>query len=308
LFLLVIIVMGQLWGRAVARNNFPLEAAIRREDVRSITSHLEAGYDAGAEEPPLCLASRIGNEKSVETLMRQEIVDPDQEDRSGFTPLILAVYAGHINIVKMLLQNNYVNVNKVSKSGATAFDVAIITGKYDIAQLIMDNPEFNVRIRVPDVIDEDLLLVQSRRLNREAIKIMIRAGYNIDITDEDGHNCLWYVTLPPRRRGALAIIVQRVRGSDEEKIREELVEMLTDCGVSIHTRTMENIAVTVPKMQTLAKQMMTNPLTLKQICRRNIWKTMNSSKYPNVTLGISSLRHTSLPAVLTDYLLYEKYR
>lgn len=304
--------MGQLWGRAVARSSFPLQAAIRRDDVRSITDHIEAGYDVnntGAEEPPLCLASRIGNEKSVEALINMESVDPDQEDRSGFTPLILAVYAGHVNIVKMLLKNNYVNVNKVSKSGATAFDVAIITGKYDIAQIIMDNPEFNVRIRASaDVIDEDLLLVQSRRLNKEAIKIMIKAGYNIDITDEDGRNCLWYVTLPPRRRGALAIIVQRVRGSDEEKIREELIEMLTDCGVAVDSNTLENIAVTVPKMLTVAKKLMRNPLTLKQICRRNIWKSMKNSKYPNVTLGISSLRHTSLPSVLTDYLLFDKYR
>jgi len=296
----------------VTRSSLPLQAAIRRDDIKTITDHLEAGYDVnsvGTEEPPLCLACRIGNVKSVEALIKIENIDPDHEDRSGFTPLILAVYAGHINIVKMLLHNNYASVNKVSKSGATAFDVALITGKYDIAQMIMDNPDFNVRIRASmDVIDEDLLLVQSRRLNKEAIKLMIKAGYNIDITDQNGRNCLWYVTLPPRRRGALAIIVQRVRGSDEEKIREELVEMLTDCGVSMDNITLENIAVTVPKMQTVAKEIMKNPLTLKQVCRRTIWNAMKNSKSQNVTLGISSLRHSSLPAVLTDYLLFEKYR
>merc|ERR1712106_227745 len=291
------------------RNSFPLHAAIRIEDIKTIKDHAEAGYDVGTEEPPLCLACRLGNVKSVEALIKIENIDPDQEDRSGFTPLILAVYAGHINIVKMLIHNNYASVNKVSKSGATAFDVALITGKYDIAQMIMDNPDFNVRIRASmDVIDEDLPLVQSRRLNKEAIKLMIKAGYNIDITDQNGRNCLWYVTLPPRRRGALAIIVQRVRGSDEEKIREELVEMLTDCGVSMDNITLENIAVTVPKMQTVAKEIMKNPLTLKQVCRRTIWNAMKNSKSQNVTLGISSLRHSSLPAVLTDYLLFEKYR
>ena len=57
--------------------------------------------------------------------------------------------------------------------------------------------------------------------------------------------------------------MQRVRGSDEEKIREELVEMLTDCGVGIDTNTLENIAVTVPKMQTVVRDIMKNPLTLK---------------------------------------------
>merc|ERR1719493_161993 len=160
----------------------------------------------------------------------------------------------------------------------------------------MDNPEFNVRIRVPDVIDEDLLLVQSRRLNREAIKIMIRAGYNIDITDEDGHNCLWYVTLPPRRRGALAIIVQRVRGSDEESIREELFLTLTDCAVPVDRNTLENIAVTVPKLVPVAKEIMQNPQSLKQACRKEIWKSMKRSKFKNLSLGISSLRHSYLPA------------
>ena len=180
--------MGQLWGRVVVRNSFPLSAAILRDDIPTITNHVEAGYDVnteGTEEPPLCLACRIGNEKSVEALIKIENIDPDQEDRSGFTPLILAVYAGHGNIVKILLNNNYANVNKVSRSGATAFDVAIITGKYDIAQMIMDSPDFNVRVQAPlDVIDEDLLLVQSRRLNKEAIKLMIRAGYNMDVVDQ----------------------------------------------------------------------------------------------------------------------------
>ena len=116
------------------------------------------------------------------------------------------------------------------------------------------------------------------------------------------------MTLPPRRRGALAIIVQRVRGSDEEKIRTELFEMLTDWGVTIDTNTVDNIAVTVPKMQTIAKELMKNPLTLKQICRRTIWKSMKNSESQNLTLGISSLRHSFLPSVLTDYLLFEKYR
>ena len=46
------------------------------------------------------------------------------------------------------------------------------------------------------------------------------------------------MTLPPRRRGALAIIVQRVRGSDDEKIRAELFDMLTDCGVTICNNTL----------------------------------------------------------------------
>ena len=179
--------MGQLLGRVVVRNSFPLHAAIIRDDIQTITNHLEAGYDVNkdAGEPPLCLACRIGNEKSVEALIKIENIDTDQEDKSGFTPLILAVYAGHVNIVKMLLHNNHVNVNKVSKSGATAFDVAIITGKYDIAQIIMDNPDFNVRIGATlDVIDEDPLLVHCRRLNKEAIKMMIRAGYNVDVMDQ----------------------------------------------------------------------------------------------------------------------------
>ena len=112
-------------------------------------------------------------------------LNPERKDRSGQTPLIHAVSAGHINIVKMLLHNSYASVNKASKSGATAFDVALITGKYDIAQMIMDIPDFNVRIGVTlDAIDEDLFLVHCRRLNKEAIKLMIRAGYNLEITDE----------------------------------------------------------------------------------------------------------------------------
>jgi len=290
---------------------FPLHTAIRQDDVESITNQLEAGYvnkDSG-EEPPLCLACRIGNEKSVEALIKNDNIDTDEEDKSGFTPLILAVYAGHINIVKVLLQNNAVSINKVSKSGATAFDVALITGKFDIAKVIMDNPYFNVRIGTTlDVIDENPLFVHCRRLNKEAVKLMLKAGYNVDVVDENGKNCLWYVTLPPRRRGALAIIVQRVRGSDEEKIRTDLFEMLTDWGIGIDRSVLENINATVPKMQAVAKDLMKNPLTLKQACRRTIWENMKNSKSQNLTLGISSLRYNYLPSVLIDYLLFEKYK
>jgi len=99
-----------------------------------------------------------------------------------------------------------------------------------------------------------------------------------------------------------------VRGSNEERIREELVEMMMDCGVTIDSDTLENMAVTVSKMQPVAKEIMKNPLTLKQICRRNIWKAMKNSKSQNVTLGIRSLFHSSLPSILTDYLLFEKYK
>jgi len=303
--------MGQFWGRVVLRDNLPLHTAIRRDDIKTITDKVESGYDASKDddEPPLCLACRIGNEKSVEALIQMENIDPEMEDKSGFTPLILAVYAGHLKIVKMLLLNSYVNVNKVSKSGATAFDVSIITGKYEIAEIIMDSPDFDMRISATkDVIDENLFLVQCRRLNREAIRLLIRAGCDIYSKDKDGRNCLWHLTLPPRRRGALAIIVQRVRGNDEESIREELFLTLTDCGVPVDRNTLENVAVTVPKLVPIAKEIMQNPQSLKQACRKEIWKSMKRSKFKNLSLGISSLRHSHLPAALTEYLLFDKYK
>ena len=180
--------MGQVWGKVVLRDRIAsLQAAIRRNDIRSIANNLETGVnlDKSDEEPPLCLACRIGNEKSVEALIQMENIDPEQEDRSGFTPLILAVYAGHSKIVKMLLHNNYVDVNRVSSSGATAFEVSIITGKYEIAQIIMDSPGFNVRMgSYTDIIEENILLVQCRRLNKEAVSLMLRAGYDMDVEDE----------------------------------------------------------------------------------------------------------------------------
>ena len=63
--------------------------------------------------------------------------------------------------------------------------VALINGKYYIAQMIMDNPDFNLIIAVTlDTIHEDPFLVHCRKRKKEDIKLMIRAGYFMDIIDE----------------------------------------------------------------------------------------------------------------------------
>merc|ERR1712192_385627 len=147
-------------------------------------------------------------------------LDLNQEDRSGFSPLVLAVYGGHTDVVVTLTKRG-VDVNRLCTSGATAFNVALITGGYQ-----------------GHYKDENPLLMYCRRLNLQAVKLLVRGGHAPDVVDSEGIGALWFATLPNRRglgrNLGFDVLVRRVRGDVEPELRGELVKFLVNAGVRVN--------------------------------------------------------------------------
>jgi len=304
--------MGQLWTRTQAKDS-SIMSAIRSGEVDTLVALLKEGFtQTEDEEPVLCLAARLGQTQCVSLLLEQDTLDTRLEDRSGFSPLVLAVWGGHCDTVRALTDSGRVDINRVCSSGATAFDVALISGKFHIAETILRMEQFNVRtVSRPDLVDEQPLLMFCRRLNLEAVKLLLRAGDSLHTEDEEGRNALWHASLPNRTRRNLIdfnVLVRRVRGDLEEGVRTQLVRLLLDAGTKVTPPVLDNLATSLPKMRSEAEAVMRTPPSLRQVCRTCLWATMRKGTTPNIGLGIHQLRHSHLPASLVDYLLYEKYK
>jgi len=101
--------MGQLWSLAVGGqeklSTTPIAAAIRDNNAPELCRLLEDGFTE-EDEPPLCLAARLGHNDCVLEILNASNKDLNlnQEDRSGFSPLVSAVYGGHTDVVVSLIK------------------------------------------------------------------------------------------------------------------------------------------------------------------------------------------------------------
>ena len=156
-------------------------------------------------------------------------------------------------------------------SGATAFDVALISSKFDIARKIMETETFDVRIvSRPDLVDEEVkfpnlsiitpvsqpLLMFCRRLNLEAVRLLVQAGHDVNTVDQGGlgqpgRGALWHATLPvrPRANRLHHILVRRVRGDQEAEVRTRLVRLLLEAGARVEQEVLHNMATSLPDIR-----------------------------------------------------------
>ena len=138
-------------GRVSRRAGAGLPAAIRDEDVAGIQAGLAGAGECGAGEPLLCLACRLGRERSVTALLACSPASQlDREDCSGFTPLILATHAGHLSIVRLLLQQPAVGTSLPHQPGPSCGRIALVGRTFSSAA----NPStstVNVTVSPPDI-------------------------------------------------------------------------------------------------------------------------------------------------------------
>jgi len=243
--------MGQILSYVYPEDTYPIHSAIKTKNIDQLRDLLNSAKDINLcnEEgfTPLCLAARMGNEEAVNLLLNHPEIDVNSEDQSGSTALVLATFSGHACIVKKLIydETSKIDINKITSARSTAFSVAHVVGNFDIAEIIMDCPRFDVKTAEDD---EIALLGQTKRLNIEAVKVLIRAGCDISMKDQKGRNALWYASHPPKTRGPFNILIQRVRGrgGEEEQRREKLVDILLNVGVPVDPAILENISTTLP--------------------------------------------------------------
>jgi len=314
--------MGQLWSLAVGGqeklSTTPIAAAIRDNNAPELRRLLEDGFTE-EDEPPLCLAARLGHNDCVLEILNASNKDLNlnQEDRSGFSPLVSAVYGGHTDVVVSLIKG-CVDVNLKCSSGATAFNVALITGQWHIAELLLKHPDFDTKeIMKPCMssghankyTDEHPLLMYSRRLNLSAVKFLIRGGHIPNVVNLEGRGALWYATLPNRRglgrNLGFNVLVRRVRGEAEPEVRGELVRLLVSSGARIDQGVLDNLNTSLPSLREDAENWMRTPPSLLSCARSALWAAVRAGRVRNAKLGVEKLIEEHLPSTLSEFILFE---
>lgn len=301
--------MGQLWGRAKDPDS-ALHLAIKAGRWGEVVGLV--GEQVEGAEPPLCLAARLGQARCLEELLQVEALDPGQEDKSGFSPLILAIHGVACcgtDAVQVLLASTRVDVNQLCKSGTTAFEMSLISGKLEVAEMLLELPSFDARSavcrRAWKGADEPALVLYSRRLNLPAVRLLVRAGHALEMPDAEGRTALWHATTPnrPARRN-LNLLVRRVRGDLEAGVRTELVRLLVGAGARVGPEVVANLGSSLPSLQAEAEGWRRSPPSLRDACRAAVWEAARRGRATNLRAAVDQLREHTLPATLTDYLLF----
>ena len=168
-----------------------------------------------------------------------------------------------------------------------------------------------------DGTEEPALLRHARRLHLAGVALLVRAGCDVSVVDEERRNALWHATLPPRTRarGVLEVVIRRVRGvaGEEERRREQLVNLLLEVGVPLEEATLENMGRTMG--EEMAGRMMAVrrvPRSLVLQCRQRMWDVMREGDrgedggWVNVRTRIGRMKERNiLPASLATFLLYD---
>ncbi|CAI7621322.1 unnamed protein product [Penicillium glandicola] len=127
---------------------------------------------------PLSLAIGQGHEGIVKLLLASPGIDLDLTDNDGDPPLPLAIYQGHEGIVKLLLAASNIDLNMPSSGGNPSLPLAISLGHKGIVKLLLASPSIDL-----DLTDNDgdpplpLAIYQGH----EGIVKLLLATSNIDL-------------------------------------------------------------------------------------------------------------------------------
>ena len=100
------------------------------------TAHLNSRNREG--DTPLTIAVRQGQEKVVDALLAQQMVNVDISNKRGETPLMVAAEQGHRKIAVALL-DKVKDVNIQSNEGDTPLMEAAEKGQKDIVEALLEN-------------------------------------------------------------------------------------------------------------------------------------------------------------------------
>jgi ankyrin repeat protein len=131
----------------------------------------------------LITASENGHKDIVETLLQDEKIDINQQDkRDGMTALMNASQKGHKEIVEMLLQDERIEINQQNKHGWTALMTASGRAHKEIVQILLQAS--NIEINQQAEYGWTALTWASREGHREVVQILLQHK-NIQINQQD---------------------------------------------------------------------------------------------------------------------------
>ncbi|KIE05127.1 hypothetical protein NF27_EY02230 [Candidatus Jidaibacter acanthamoeba] len=130
----------------------------------------------------LIAAAKTGSVELVSIALNNGI-DPDKQDKFGYTALMYAAENGHIEVVAKLL-NKKANINAYRNDNRTALMLAVKKEYKEIVKLLLDN-DANPNTR--DVFSfKTSLIIAAENGNLEIAALLIKAGADINITDNHG--------------------------------------------------------------------------------------------------------------------------
>ncbi|KAJ9482472.1 hypothetical protein VN97_g10963, partial [Penicillium thymicola] len=136
-------------------------------------------------ETPLSIAIWLGHEGVVKLLLTAPDIDPNLVDSDGDTPLHVAIYHGHEGIVKLLLNTPDIDPNLVDSDGDTPLYVAIYQSHEGIVKLLLNTPDIDPNLGDSD---GDIPLSIAIYEGHEGIVKLLLDAPDIDpnLSDSDG--------------------------------------------------------------------------------------------------------------------------
>ena len=140
LFLYSLVLYGFSASQAGSYDDF--FKAIKQDDVKTIQSLLQRGFDPNTLDPEarhgLTMAVAEPSLKVAEVLIQAKGINVNFLNSAGESALMYAALKGHLALVKLLISKDA----DVNKTGWTPLHYAATNGHVDVIQLLLDNHAF----------------------------------------------------------------------------------------------------------------------------------------------------------------------
>ena len=180
--------------------------AIKQDDVRTVQSLLQRGFDPNTLDPEarhgLIMAVADSSLKVAQVLIEAKGTNVNFLNQAGESALMYAALKGHLALVKLLISKDA----DINKSGWTPLHYAATHGDEDIVRLLLDQHAF-VNAGSPNGTTPLMMAAQYGRAT--TVKLLIEEGAEPLLKNEQGLNALDFARLG-NRVDAQAIISQAI--------------------------------------------------------------------------------------------------
>lgn len=172
-------------GLAFAANDAAtLNMAVSRDDANGVSKMLERGVDpnlreAERGETPLMVAIREKAARSIQVLLASPRTDLEAAARNGDTALMIACFTRNGDAVKALLAHDA----EVNRHGWAPLHYAAAVGDVTIISLLLDKSAY-IDTESPNKTTP--LMMAARGGNNEAVKVLIEAGADVSLKNDQG--------------------------------------------------------------------------------------------------------------------------
>ncbi|XP_008552920.1 putative ankyrin repeat protein RF_0381 [Microplitis demolitor] len=185
----------------------PLHIAVTRENIKIVKRLIENGADINSPRgsfvwTPLHTAIENLNTEAIKLLIDKGAdvnAACDDEIRTGCTPLHLAIETNNEEIVKLLMKKN-VDVNATMKLfGSPIFSASTLGNSEIIKSLIKHGADINLPVDDKDspYYQFTSLLIAVTFKHRQAVKILLQNGANVDAITDQADTALHLAVLHP---------------------------------------------------------------------------------------------------------------